>query len=982
MVYITNKTKNTTAAISFQSTTKNITLEHGDYNFKAVGWDGVEALHGNFLCGESNANLKDPKATVEISINSNNCKNDAFVPATFRATAGIATLSLTSCQNISSVSGFGSTCDDSQRGLIESYRVRLVSYESKSAINSDVGLNSPCIAARSAPNGTLSTDIRLPYGNSEGIYATAVETFLDGNCSTGKVRHYFPWGLAYPSSDAISVVHSNGYTVNLFGQRGSQALVLNSITISSSNANPAFAKSGDSVYLNITTNRPATFSATINSVPATVTGSGNTYTVTRVLTSSEPAGVISFEITAEGNAYSAITTGSGVDYYPPITAPNITLIDPVISPSYDNTPTFQVSNLATNANFSLYSDPTCSMSIQSGTYTGSTSIITSSPLVQGNHTIYVKQTDPAGNISSCSSPVNYTYQPVQITGVSATSSNMTNNSFAKMGDTIIINFTSNYTSLPLTAMLNGNNATITPQGGTIYQISYTVAGGIPEGVLNLVVQHLGLPVHNQATTILIDYTAPVQPTITRNSPTADAAHDKQLYIQASNLEIGGQVKIYYDASCSTLATQLPISTTSHILTVSGLGVQQYQFYSRQYDQAGNGSPCTSTSVAYRVKAPFISKWQTTSANETINLPLPTGNIYNFKVDWGDGSAAETFTGNVASHTYATAGNYTMTIIGVMEAWSFNGGGSKDKIKEVTDFGEMGWKNLYGAFKGCLNLTVFNGGVYNQVTNMGSMFSEAPQVNPNTMNWNTSSVTNMSSLFYNATSATPDTLNWDTSNVTLMESMFDGATAANPNTMNWNTSQVTFMRYMFRNATSANPNTATWNTGNVTNMGGMFQGAVIANPDTSNWNTSNVIEMHNMFNGATIANPDTSNWDTANVVSMDSMFKYATVANPDTSNWDTSNVTMMTYMFYGATSANPDTSSWDFGQVDNVIDMFYQSDIDVTNWSNFLVRAALTGQSGVGITLEAPTVYNPAIFDSNAQVALSNRGWTVNNNFPQ
>lgn len=982
MVYITNKTKNTTTAIALQSTTKTITLEHGQYNFKAVGWDGAEVMQGNLLCGEATADLKDPKATVEINIIKNNCESTSFVPAAYKATGGVASLQLISCSDLSLVNAYGTSCDDSQRGTVGSYRVRLASFEADSSINPDIGLTSPCIVAQAFPNGTTSAGIRLPYGSSTGSFATTIETFSDASCTSGKEQNYYPFGLAFAASTgSSSEIYTNGYYVSYYTQRAPPLLAVTPITISSSNPTPVYAKIGDTVILNFTASRAASFTVKINNNTVTPTNSSLNYTATYVLTATDLPGVVSYEISAEGASFVQTTNFSQVMFLRDIMTPMLTLNG--ISPSTNQMPSFILSNLEAGNSVSLYSDYACSNLVVSDIASGSSHSLISSPLTPGLYQFSAKQIDVAGNVSACSGPVHYEYQTINVSNIQSTSNNTTNNAFAKTGDVITTTFTSNYPAV-FTATINGTTIPANNIGGNNYQFAYPVTVGDPNGnpLINITANGSVVISGQPIPTITIDNILPSVPAISRNSPTADAGHEKQLYIQASNLEIGGQVKIYYDPSCSTMATQLPNSTSSQILTVSGLGVQQYQFYSRQYDPAGNASPC-SAPLPYRVKAPFISTWRTTAAGETIVLPLPaSGATYNFKVDWGDSTSVTTHTDYNVSHTYAVAGDYTVTITGTMEAWSFNGTGSKDKIRQVTDFGEMGWKNLYGAFKGCQNLTTFNGGVYAQVTNMGSMFAEAPLVTPNTSTWNTSNVTNMSSLFYHAIAATPDTTNWDTSNVTVMESMFDGATLANPNTMNWNTSQVSFMRYMFRNATAANPNTATWNTASVTNMGGMFQGAINANPNTSGWNTNNVIEMHNMFNGATIANPNTSAWSTSNVTTMDSMFKNAVTANPDTSNWDTSSVTMMTYMFYGATAANPNPIGWDLSQVDNITDIFYQSDIDVTNWSNFLVQAALTGQSGVGITLEAPNVYNPAIFDANAQTALTNRGWTVYNNNPQ
>jgi hypothetical protein len=125
-----------------------------------------------------------------------------------------------------------------------------------------------------------------------------------------------------------------------------------------------------------------------------------------------------------------------------------------------------------------------------------------------------------------------------------------------------------------------------------------------------------------------------------------------------------------------------------------------------------------------VPSSFVSEWLTTVADETITLLLKTGYNYNFQVDWGDGTPVDTITSfnqAEATHTYASAGSHTVTMSGLAEAWSFNNGGDKLKIISVTDFGDMGWIDLAGAFSGCTNLTAFAGGNTAAVTNMSGMF---------------------------------------------------------------------------------------------------------------------------------------------------------------------------------------------------------------------------------------------------------------------
>ena len=184
-----------------------------------------------------------------------------------------------------------------------------------------------------------------------------------------------------------------------------------------------------------------------------------------------------------------------------------------------------------------------------------------------------------------------------------------------------------------------------------------------------------------------------------------------------------------------------------------------------------------------------------------------------QVDWGDSSSESTITAHNDSdrtHTYTNSGTYTVTIAGLVESWNFNlqSNTFKQRIRTITNLGDVGWKSLENAFRGCSNLTTVEGG-------------------------NVSEVTNMSYMFRYATSATPDTSNWDTSSVTNMSEMFRNATSANPDVSNWDTSSVTNMSNMFNTATSAEPDMSQWDFGNVTNMTEMFNGVTLPTSNYSN-----------------------------------------------------------------------------------------------------------------------------------------------------
>ena len=151
---------------------------------------------------------------------------------------------------------------------------------------------------------------------------------------------------------------------------------------------------------------------------------------------------------------------------------------------------------------------------------------------------------------------------------------------------------------------------------------------------------------------------------------------------------------------------------------------------------------------------FVSEWQI-EAGERIVLPIPNGWLYEIAVDWGDDSEDErglpyySSKGALAlpAHTYANTGKYTLAIYGLLEAWSFQDiPDSKDSILTVTDLGDMGWRNLKGAFYGSENLQIVKGGNTAEVEDMSYMFAGATRVNPNVESWSFASAKNLMEMF--------------------------------------------------------------------------------------------------------------------------------------------------------------------------------------------------------------------------------------------
>jgi gliding motility-associated-like protein len=359
--------------------------------------------------------------------------------------------------------------------------------------------------------------------------------------------------------------------------------------------------------------------------------------------------------------------------------------------------------------------------------------------------------------------------------------------------------------------------------------------------------------------------------------------------------------------------------------------------------SGTGSNLYFNESTPQAASAFITTWETTTPNETITTPIASLASTNYNVDWGDGTVTTGETG-YASHTYAVAGIYQITMTGSMQRITFTGTplGTADKILSVEQWGCTAWETMSSAFQGCSNLVINAADTPNlsNATTTNSMFLFATSVGNGTGNWNwdTSTITNMQSMFQKATSFNKDIGSWDTSNVTDMSNMFNDAVIFNQHIGAWDTSSVTSMWNMFFQAREFNQNIGTWNTSNVVDVRNMFYGAWVFNQDISGWDMSLVTNTYQMFFDAEAFNQNLDAWNMSNVTTMQRMFMHAETFNGSIGAWDTSSVTDMGAMFWGATVFNQNIGSWNTGSVTTMDGMFYlarafNQDIGAWNVSN-------------------------------------------------
>ena len=153
-------------------------------------------------------------------------------------------------------------------------------------------------------------------------------------------------------------------------------------------------------------------------------------------------------------------------------------------------------------------------------------------------------------------------------------------------------------------------------------------------------------------------------------------------IEAAALLFGGNSSDYAISTNSNITDPTTITHTAWASTWGLSGCQEVaEDYSLDLGNPGYNDPggantatssyvydnCTSNNinhvwlVNHTPSNSFITTWQTTSDNESITIPT-TGSGYNYNIDWGDGDTQTGLVGD-ATHTYSTAGLYTIEISG-------------------------------------------------------------------------------------------------------------------------------------------------------------------------------------------------------------------------------------------------------------------------------------------------------------------------------
>lgn len=197
---------------------------------------------------------------------------------------------------------------------------------------------------------------------------------------------------------------------------------------------------------------------------------------------------------------------------------------------------------------------------------------------------------------------------------------------------------------------------------------------------------------------------------------------------------------------------------------------------------------------------MILKFNITTAPDTIILRFgDQGDQIAATVDWGDGSAPETFTTSGKKyHQVSQPGEYIVTITGTVPIYGSGQPANDDYLlTEVVSLGTLGTTNFIGAFAQCKALTTVSGLLPPNVTNMQGVFYQCDKLQTITdiNNWDVSTVTDMHDLFAFSTFNQPLN-NWNTSNVDNMNSMFSYTPNFNQDLSSWCVANITTKPFDF------------------------------------------------------------------------------------------------------------------------------------------------------------------------------------------
>lgn len=247
-----------------------------------------------------------------------------------------------------------------------------------------------------------------------------------------------------------------------------------------------------------------------------------------------------------------------------------------------------------------------------------------------------------------------------------------------------------------------------------------------------------------------------------------------------------------------------------------------------------------------------------AGNLDLELPLESGQTYNFVVDWGDGSS-ETITTDKASHTYAEAGTYRVAISATaFGSWLFNNTTAGQQITAINYWGDLQLSGLpNNAFAGMSNLTRLPEDIpdLSNVTQMINCFVSGGFPVFDGRGWDVSGITRFDGFLINCTNLERLHLDgWQWNSTARINSFAQGCSSLTGVTSEGiGKFPSNRMDGFFLNCGKlVDIDVSDWDMSDVNNVNGMFQNCpLLRNLDISNWDISSVINMNGFLAGGQI-----------------------------------------------------------------------------------------------------------------------------------
>ena len=239
--------------------------------------------------------------------------------------------------------------------------------------------------------------------------------------------------------------------------------------------------------------------------------------------------------------------------------------------------------------------------------------------------------------------------------------------------------------------------------------------------------------------------------------------------------------------------------------------------------------------------PFIATFRTSADNQNIELPYTGNGAYDGVIDWGDGTSSVNDYAN-RFHNYAVAGDYDVTIKGLIQRLVFSSNSTPDKIIDIKQWGGNVFLQVSNGFKDCVNLDI--------------TATDTPQfLGDNQPSWFRSFFRN-SFLVFNSSFE-----NWTFGNTDVSSRQsFYNAFLFNQKLELFRNKNMLDVSAMFQGCTIFNQELNFLNVDNNGNFSFCFQNAFAFNKPLNNWNTSSGVTFRRMFQNAYAFNQDISDWD--------------------------------------------------------------------------------------------------------------------------